>query len=159
MLAVDDSATMRKVLEISFAGEDFRVVCADGSSSAISRLGEEPAAAVIDTSLGPDDGYTLAKEVRARSSRVAIVLLASRYAPYDPNRGRDAGADDFIDKPFDTQALIDKVKKAIIARENVKPAPAPVPLPPPVQAPTAATATAPLIAPTFGAGARWRWLP
>ena len=49
LLAVDDSATMRKVLEITFGGEDFRVVTADGASAAISRLGEEPVAAVIDT--------------------------------------------------------------------------------------------------------------
>jgi hypothetical protein len=45
------------------------------------------------------------------------VVLSSRYAPYDTNRGKDAGVDDFIDKPFDSQAMIDKVKKALVARE------------------------------------------
>jgi CheY-like chemotaxis protein len=158
LLAVDDSATMRKVLEISFAGEDFRVVTADQMSGALARMAEEPVVAVIDTSLGSEDGYALAKEVRARSARIAIVLLASRYTPYDPNRGRDAGADDFLDKPFDTQALIDKVKKAILARENVKPvaaaAPAPAPAVPPLHQPNPATATSPMIAPNFGAGSR-----
>jgi CheY-like chemotaxis protein len=129
LLAVDDSATMRKVLEITFGGEDFRVVTAEGASSALSRLGEEPIAAVIDTSLGSDDGYALAKELRSRDARLAVVIMASRYAPYDANRGRDAGVDDFIDKPFDTQALIEKVKKALVSRETreaAKPAPAPV---------------------------------
>jgi CheY-like chemotaxis protein len=129
LLAVDDSATMRKVLEITFGGEDFRVVTAEGSSSALSRLGDEPVAAVIDTSLGSDDGYALAKELRSRDARLAVVIMASRYAPYDANRGRDAGVDDYIDKPFDTQALIEKVKKALVARETrevAKPAPAPV---------------------------------
>jgi CheY-like chemotaxis protein len=125
LLAVDDSATMRKVLEITFAGEDFRVVTADASASALARMSEEPVAAVIDTSLGADDGYAVAKAVRSRDARVAVVLLSSRYMPYDANRGRDAGVDDYIDKPFDTQALIEKVKKAIVARENVKAAPAP----------------------------------
>ena len=121
LLAVDDSATMRKVLEITFGGEDFRVVTADGASSALSRLGEEPVAAVIDTSLGSDDGYALAKEMRvARQPRLALVIMASRYAPYDANRGRDAGVDDYIDKPFDTQALIDKVKKALVSRETAR---------------------------------------
>jgi CheY-like chemotaxis protein len=130
LLAVDDSATMRKVLEITFGGEDFRVVTADGASSALSRLGEEPVAAVIDTSLGNDDGYLLAKEMRSRQPRLALVIMASRYAPYDANRGRDAGVDDYIDKPFDTQALIEKVKKALVSRETrevAKPAPAPAP--------------------------------
>jgi DNA-binding response OmpR family regulator len=117
LLAVDDSATMRKVLEITFAGEDFRVVTAEGSSTALARMSNEPAVALIDTSLGSEDGYALAKEVRSRDGRIAVLMMASRYTPYDANRGRDAGVDDFIDKPFDTQALIDKVKKALVARE------------------------------------------
>jgi DNA-binding response OmpR family regulator len=127
LLAVDDSATMRKVLEITFGGEDFRVITADGASTALSRLGEEPVAAVIDTSLGGDDGYLLAKELRSRQPRLALVVMASRYSPYDANRGRDAGVDDYIDKPFDTQALIEKVKKALVSRETreaARPAPA-----------------------------------
>jgi CheY-like chemotaxis protein len=133
LLAVDDSATMRKVLEITFGGEDFRVITADGASTALSRLGEEPVAAVIDTSLGGDDGYALAKELRSRQPRLALVVMASRYSPYDANRGRDAGVDDYIDKPFDTQALIEKVKKALVSRETrevARAAPAPAPAAP-----------------------------
>ncbi len=165
LLAVDDSATMRKVLEITFGGEDFRVVTADGASSALSRLGEEPVAAVIDTSLGNDDGYLLAKEMRSRQPRLALVIMASRYAPYDANRGRDAGVDDYIDKPFDTQALIEKVKKALVSRETrevAKPAPAPAPAPaaassfqqshaPRPPAPAAPAAPVPGAAPAKGA--------
>jgi CheY-like chemotaxis protein len=131
LLAVDDSATMRKVLEITFGGEDFRVVTADGASKALSRMGEEPVVAVIDTSLGADDGYALAKELRSRDARLALVIMASRYSPYDVNRGRDAGVDDYIDKPFDTQALIEKVKKALIARETREVAKAAAPPPAP----------------------------
>jgi CheY-like chemotaxis protein len=129
LLAVDDSATMRKVLEITFAGDDFRVVAVDSASSALGRLSEEPAAAVIDTALAGDDGYALAKEMRSRNGRLALVLLTSRYNPYDPNRGRESGVDDFIDKPFDTQMLIDKVKKAVSARELSRPS-VPQPAPP-----------------------------
>jgi CheY-like chemotaxis protein len=134
LLAVDDSATMRKVLEITFAGEDFRVVASEGSQSALARLSEGPVAAVIDTSLEGDDGYGLAKELRSRDARLAIILLASRYSPYDPTRGRESGADDYVDKPFDTQALIDKVKKAIGLREGAK---APVGVSAPAAAPQA----------------------
>jgi DNA-binding response OmpR family regulator len=136
LLAVDDSATMRKVLEITFGGEDFRVVSADGAAGALAKMGEEPVAVVIDTSLGGDDGYALAKEVRSRSARAAILLMTSRYNPFDANRARDAGIDDSVDKPFDTQALIDKVKKAMLARETARvaaPAPPPAPVAPPPQ--------------------------
>jgi len=163
LLAVDDSATMRKVLEITFAGEDFRVLAVDGTAKALAQLGEGPVAAVIDTSLEGDDGYALAKELRSRDPRMAIVLMASRYNPYDANRGRDAGADDYVDKPFDTQALIDKLKKAIGTREAGKGAvaappapapapPAPAPAPPaPPPAPFAAPVRPPVVTPATGA--------
>src|SRR5260370_11261095 len=124
---------MRKVLEITFAGEDFRVVSADGAANALARLTDDPIAAVIDTSLGGEDSYALAKEVRSRNARVALVLMTSRYSPYDANRGRDAGVDDFIDKPFDTQVLIDKVQRALAARELAR-APAAAAPPPPAPA-------------------------
>ena len=123
LLAVDDSTTMRKVLEITFSGEDFRVITAENSQSALGRLGENPGVFVVDTTLGGEDGYALAKELRKRSPGAPIIMLASRYAPYDQARGRDAGADDYADKPFDTQQLIDKVRKVILAKEAGGPAP------------------------------------
>jgi len=124
LLAVDDSVTMRKVLEITFSGEDFRVITAESSQSALGKLAENPAAFVVDTTLGGEDGYALAKELRRRSPGAPIIMLASRYAPYDQARGRDAGADDYADKPFDTQQLIDKVRKVILAKEAAGPQPA-----------------------------------
>jgi len=117
LLAVDDSATMRKVLEITFSGEDFRVITAENSQAAYGKLAESPAVIVVDTVLGGEDGYAVAKELHWRSPDAAIILLASRYSPYDLARGRDAGADDWADKPFDTQQLIDKVRKIVHAKE------------------------------------------
>ena len=138
LLAVDDSVTMRKVLEITFSGEDFRVITAENAQSALGKLGEDPGVFIVDTVLGGEDGYTLAKELRRRSPGAAIIMLASRYAPFDQARGRDAGVDDFADKPFDTQQLIDKVRKVILAKEAgggaaaaAPPAPAPMPAAPP----------------------------
>ncbi len=118
LLAVDDSVTMRKALEITFGGEDFRVITAENIQSALGKLGENPQAYVIDTVLGGEDGYALAREVRKRNPAASIVMLASRYSPYDPTRGRDAGSDDWAEKPFDTQQLIDKVRKVMVAREG-----------------------------------------
>ena len=155
LLAVDDSVTMRKVLEITFSGEDFTVMTAESSQSAITKVSENPNVVVIDTVLGGEDGYALAKELRKRSPASAIIMLASRYNPYDQARGRDAGADDWADKPFDTQQLIDKIRKVMLAREaggvGTAPAaaaagspyraPAPPAAPPPV--PTAAPIASP----------------
>ena len=164
LLAIDDSATMRKVLEITFVGEDFNVLTASDRGGLLAKLTENPAAVVIDTTLGDDDGYAICKEVRQRAPRAAVVLLASRYTPYDAARGRDAGADDYIDKPFDTQQLIDKVKKAIGVREASAPAEAPsraeapyrAPAPPIAQAPSP---PAPAVSPTATTAARPAFQP
>lgn len=138
LLAVDDSVTMRKVLEITFSGEDFRVITAENAQGALGSLGEHPAVFVVDTVLGEEDGYALAKELRKRSPNGAIVMLASRYAPYDPARGRDAGVDDWADKPFDTQQLIDKVRKVIAVKEGGSAQPFPIAAPPGAAVPAVA---------------------
>ncbi len=158
LLAVDDSATMRKVLEITFGGDDFQVVTADNRDKALAQLGGKPAVVLIDAALGAgDEGYALSKEIRSKDSAAVIILLSSRHAPYDAAKGKDAGADDFMDKPFDTTQAIEKVKKAVAARAGggavqaaapvaaAAPAPAPAPAaakPAPAPAPAAAAAPA-----------------
>jgi CheY-like chemotaxis protein len=146
LLAVDDSATMRKVLEITFSGDDFRVVTAASAQAALAKMSEEPSIVLIDTLLGSDDGYALCSEIRRRDPSATIVLLASRHNPYDPGKGRDSGADDFMDKPFDTQQMVDKVKKAAAARESGAGAQAAAPAAAPAsvhRAPPAAASPAP----------------
>jgi CheY-like chemotaxis protein len=145
LLAVDDSATMRKVLEITFSGDDFRVVTAASAQAALAKMSEEPSIVLIDTLLGADDGYALSSEIRRRDPKATIVLLSSRHNPYDATKGRDAGADDFMDKPFDTQQMVDKVKKAIAAREGGAGATAAAPAAaPPAQRPAASPAAPPV---------------
>ncbi len=125
LLAVDDSTTMRKVLEITFSGEDFQVSGAADRAGCMAKLGEHPSVVVIDTSLEGDDGYAICREVRGKVPRAVIVMMASRYNPYDAAKGKDAGADDYVDKPFDTQQMIDKVKKLLAAKESAPEAAAP----------------------------------
>ena len=156
LLAVEDSATMRKVIEITFGGDDYQVVTADSRDKAMGQLGSKPAVVLIDAALGAgDEGYALAKEVRQKDGNAVVILLSSRHNPYDAAKGKDAGADDFMDKPFDTQQILDKVKKAVAARASgagpqaaaaqpaaaaAAPAPAPVHAPPAAAAAPAAAA-------------------
>lgn len=118
LLAVDDSATMRKVFEITFSGEDFNVVTADSRASAISKLDEGPSVVLVDATLGSDDGYSLCEEVRKANKNAVVILLGSKQNPPDPSRAQSLGADDVLEKPFDTQTAIDKVRKAMLAREG-----------------------------------------
>lgn len=138
LLAVDDSATMRKVMEITFSGEDFNVLTSADKDGALSKLSENPSVVLVDAALD-SDGYALAKEIRKRLPGAVLLLLASRYAPYDQAKGKDAGADDFMDKPFDTQQIIDKVKKLLSTKADA-PVAAAAPPPPPTPPTPAANA-------------------
>jgi CheY-like chemotaxis protein len=140
LLAVDDSVTMRKVLEITFGGEDFSVITAEGRDEALGKLAEKPNVVLIDA--GEDWGYALAKDVRAKNPGAAIVMLSSRFSPYDAAKGKEAGADENIEKPFDTAQAIDKVKKALAARESGQPVAASAPAPAPVAAAAAPASVA-----------------
>jgi CheY-like chemotaxis protein len=109
LLAVDDSKTMRRVLEITFAGEDFRTVLCDSADEALGKLGEHPQVALVDAGLDNSAGYELCQKIKAAAPNIAVVMLSSKQQPYDRARGSAAGADDFVDKPFDTQQLLEKV--------------------------------------------------
>jgi CheY-like chemotaxis protein len=122
LLAVDDSVTMRKVLEITFAGPDFRVVTANSPDAALQKLKAEKFDLVIaDLSLEPS-GYELCKSVKKAAPGTAVLLLSSKQNAFDQAKASAAQADEHMDKPFDTQQMIDKVKKLLAASPGAKPA-------------------------------------
>ncbi len=155
VLAVDDSVTMRKVLEITFAGTDYHVVTAPSGDAALQAVQQHrPAVAIVDATRDPADGYEICKQIKAASPGTPVVILSSKQNPYNAAAGTAAGADDHIDKPYDTQQVIDKVGKIIAgggataqpaaaaapARAAAAPAPAPAARPAAAPAPAAAAA-------------------
>ncbi len=124
LLAVEDSKTMRKVLGITFANDEFEAVLAESPQQAMSQLEQlRPDVVLLDVTLGEISGYDLCRQVKSRAPGTPVMILSSRQQPYDPVRGAEVQADDFIDKPFDTQQLRDKVKK-LFAQSSGKVAPA-----------------------------------
>jgi CheY-like chemotaxis protein len=116
LLAVDDSLTMRKVLEITFAGESYKTVLASSAQEALSLAkAERPALALLDHTLQDMSGYDLCRELKSVAPGLAVVILSSKQSPYDKARGSATGVDDFMDKPFDTQKLLDKVGQVLAA--------------------------------------------
>lgn len=116
ILVADDSVTMRRVLEMTFAGEDATVLAVDGAEAALAKLGEfAPDVVMADASLAGVDGYELARRIKTNPqfAKVAVFVMASQQAPYDDAKGRAAGVDDHISKPFDTQSVIDRVAQAL----------------------------------------------
>jgi CheY-like chemotaxis protein len=153
LLAVDDSVTMRKVLEITFAGEDYRLLSAESADLALKRASSErPAVVLVDANLADQDGYAVCKALKGDNPALGVVLLSSKQGPYDPTKGSSAGVDDFIDKPFDTQQLIEKVRKLVLAKAASTGAPAPQPAAPQPSAQPPAQPPPPPMRPPMGSG-------
>lgn len=146
LLAVDDSVTMRKVLEITFSGETYKTVVASSGADALKLLqAERPAMALIDHTLPDMSGYDLARSLKAQQPNLAVIILSSKLSPFDKARGSASGVDDFMDKPFDTQKLLDKVAQ-VLAQPRAAAGAAPAAVPAPVAsrvAPPAAVAPSP----------------
>jgi len=148
---------MRKVLEITFAGEDYNIILADSAQQALEKLrSDRPAVVLLDANLGADSGYDVCQQLKREAPGVGVLILSSKQQPYDKARGASVGADEFMDKPFDTQQLIDKTS-ALVRRLAEAPAAAPkpaaaaaTPAPAPVAAPAPAAprpAAAPVVTP------------
>jgi CheY-like chemotaxis protein len=127
LLAVDDSKTMRKVLEITFSGEDFRLLLCGSAAEALGKLSERPSVALVDAGLEGTSGYELCQKLKAAQPGLGVIILSNKQQPYDRVLGGQVGADDFADKPFDTQQLIDKVV-ALMRKAPAAAAPAPAPV-------------------------------
>jgi len=114
------------VLGITFATDEFEAVVAESPQQALSQLDQlRPDMVLLDVTLGETNGYDLCRQVKSRAPGTPVIILSSRQQPYDPVRGAEVQADDFIDKPFDTQQMRDKVKK-LAAQNGARPAAAPV---------------------------------
>ena len=151
ILVADDSVTMRRILELTFAGEDATVTGVDSGDAAVARASElRPDIVFADVSMA-SDGYKVAASIKSTPGleQTAVILLASQKHPYDEGKARGAGVDDHVLKPFDTQLVIDKVKQVLgrpraaasAAAAPARPAPpapaAPPPRPQPAAAPPA----------------------
>ncbi|MFT3922670.1 MAG: response regulator [Myxococcales bacterium] len=146
ILVADDSATMRRVLEMTFAGEDASVVSVDNGDAALNKLGDfGPDVVFVDAALAGVDGYEVTRRIKAQQGKVAVIVMASQHNPYDDGKGRAAGVDDHISKPFDTQSVIDRVGQ-VLARPRTAPAAAEAPRPPAAPAVARPPAPAPVAA-------------
>lgn len=157
LLAVDDSVTMRKVLEITFAGPDFRIVTANSPDAALQKIkADKPDLIITDGTLEPKNGYELCKEIKRLFPTTPVLLLSSKQNPFDAAKGTASQVDDHMDKPFDTQQMIDKVKKLLSGQPAgaAKPAVAQTTpsMPSPMAEPKAAAAK-PVVAPVAVAAA------
>lgn len=116
LLVADDSLTIRKVIGMIFATEDFQITSVDNGLEAISKARELcPDLVLADVTMPGRSGYEVCEAIKADpdTQAVPVLLLAGTFEPFDENRARAVKADDYIVKPFESQALLDKVRTLI----------------------------------------------
>jgi CheY-like chemotaxis protein len=156
ILLVEDSVTIQRVVQIAFAREDYQISSTTGADEALARMKESrPDVVVVDAGLIGKSGYDLATAIKAdpATKDVPVLLLTNNFTPYDEARGKVAGVDAFLAKPFDTQSIIDRVgalAKGKAAGATAAPA---VAAAAPVSAPTPAAAATPRVTPVAVAAA------
>ncbi len=136
ILLADKSITIQKVVEMLFSGRDYEVACVSDGDTALNEAARVvPDVVLVDVDLPRVDGYSLAARLKQTPelAQTPVILMMSRDDTYDSAKGKQAGILDHIAKPFESQELIGKVKKALAAAPPrlAEPAPAPAaPAPP-----------------------------
>lgn len=114
LLIVEDEPTLGELLRRNLAARGFAVDLASSKADAIAFLDAEGYDAVLlDRGLGDGDGMALVGHIRGKGSEAGILILTARDAPADRIAGLDAGADDYIVKPFDMDELIARVRAVL----------------------------------------------
>ncbi|MEN0102318.1 response regulator transcription factor [Curtobacterium sp. RRHDQ66] len=101
LLVVEDDDEMRALMERGLAAEGYRVTAVENGVEALIALGEQAfELAVVDVMMPGMSGFELARRIREREDPVRILLVTARDAVDDRVFGLDAGADDYLTKPF-----------------------------------------------------------
>jgi two-component system response regulator MprA len=120
LLLVDDDAPIRRMLERTLTAEGYDVVAAADGGAALAAVERSvPDAIVLDVSMPGMDGLAVTRRLRAKGLRVPILLLTARDAVHERVAGLDAGADDYLVKPFDVDELSARVRALL--RRNAPP--------------------------------------
>jgi two-component system response regulator MtrA len=113
LLIVEDDPSLREVIRLGLEGDGFRVVTAqDGPSALLTFARHDPDLVLLDVMLPGLDGIAVCRELR-RVSLVPIVMLTARASTSDVVEGLEAGADDYVTKPFEFPELVARVRSAL----------------------------------------------
>jgi CheY-like chemotaxis protein len=117
VLVADDSATIQKAFSMVLGGQDgISLVPARSFDEAVAAARQgRPDLVIADIVLGNRTGYELCSALKSDPALrgVPVYILASNQTPYDDGRGRQAGADGHLLKPFESQSLVDKIQDAL----------------------------------------------
>jgi CheY-like chemotaxis protein len=120
VLLAEDDEDVRALVEIVLRGEGFEVTAVpDGQAALDAAAQRTPAVAVLDVSMPRMDGLEAARRLRERDETraIPIMLLTARVTEADRERGRAAGVDAQLDKPFSPAVLAERVRRLLSDRD------------------------------------------
>jgi len=118
VLVVEDEPDIRRILRALLEGDHYRLIEADtGERGGIEARSHKPDLMIVDLGLPDGNGIDLIRQVRSWSS-VPIIVLSARTMEEQKIAALDAGADDYVTKPFSTPELLARVRAAL--RRNVR---------------------------------------
>lgn len=125
VLVADDDRAIREALErlLRLEGHDVRTV-PDGAAALEAVRTDRPDLLVLDLMMPAVDGLSVCRVLRAEGDRLPVLVLTARVATADRVAGLDAGADDYLPKPFDPEELLARVR-ALLRRAAPDPAAGP----------------------------------
>ncbi len=128
ILVVDDDENIAELISLYLTKECFEtMIVGDGEAALEAVKSFEPNLIVLDIMLPGIDGYQVCREVRSQS-QIPIILLSAKGEVFDKVLGLELGADDYMEKPFDSKELVARVK-AVLRRYKLSAAAAPAPEP------------------------------
>jgi len=118
VLVVDDEPAVRQALDRALRFEGYETDLADDGQTALKKLDEHPVdAVVLDVSMPRLDGLEVCRQLRAAGDSTPILLLTARAAVAERVAGLDAGADDYLVKPFALEELLARLR-ALLRRRS-----------------------------------------
>lgn len=122
IVVVEDDATIARFVELELAHAGFEVTKFADGESALAGISEGSSDLVIlDVMLPGTDGLEVARGLRARGIQVPILMLTARSETQDVVTGFDAGADDYLRKPFEIPELLSRVRALLKRTEHERP--------------------------------------
>ena len=111
VLVVEDDRSVREAVERALAFEGYEVLTArDGAEALSAVMNEKPDVIILDVMMPHVDGLEAARRIRARGDSTPILMLTAREAVSDRVAGLDAGADDYLVKPFALEELLARLR-------------------------------------------------
>ena len=122
VLVVDDDPPLRRMLERTLVAEGFEVTLApDGGAALLAAERAAPDVIVLDVAMPALDGLAVCRRLRCKGLPTPILMLTARDAVPDRVAGLEAGADDYLVKPFAVQELIARVRALTRRRSDAGP--------------------------------------